>query len=106
MFKDNNRFGLKLCVNFFSELFNVPVVNAIWRVLAGERLEADDPRLARTIHVMDRLFADCGSACGFLGFGSKKALLLFENLGLLQVRKGINYVFNIADEQVRLLPLP
>ena len=34
-----------------STLFNVPIVNAIWRVLTGQRFEAGDPRLDRTIEV-------------------------------------------------------
>jgi len=66
-----HNFQITLYQHFHPELFNVPVVNAIWRVLAGERLEAEDPRLARTIHAMDRLFADSGSVYGFLGFGSR-----------------------------------
>lgn len=34
-----------------STLFNVPVVNAIWTVLTGERFESGDPKLDRTIQV-------------------------------------------------------
>ncbi len=43
------------------ELFNVPVVNAIWRILTGERIESGDVRIERTIHDMDDLFCDFGS---------------------------------------------
>ena len=50
---------------------------------------------------MDDLFADSGSACGFLGFMYVTALELFEAIGLLRLRKGMNFILEISDEQIR-----
>ena len=50
---------------------------------------------------MDELFADSGSACGYLGFISVMALELFESVGLLRMKKGMNFIFEIADEQIK-----
>ena len=83
------------------ELFNVPVVNAIWRILTGERIESGDVRMERTIHVMDDLFSDFGSVLGFLALLSVKVKILFEALGLLRIQKGVDYVFEIADDQIK-----
>ena len=82
------------------ELFNVPVVNAIWIILTGIRFEDGDKKLEKTIKVMDKLFADFGSILGFLAFVSVKAKLLFEALGLLSIQNGFNHVFEIAEEQI------
>jgi len=49
---------------------------------------------------MDELFADAGSVCGYLGFMNVMALELFEALGLLRLRKGLNFILEISDEQI------
>lgn len=50
---------------------------------------------------MDEVFADAGSACGYLGFMYVMALELFEAIGLLRVRKGMDFIFEISDEQIQ-----
>ena len=82
------------------ELFNIPIVNAIWRVLTGKRFQSGDVKLERTIHVMDNLFADAGSILGYLGFMSVKLKILFEALGLLRIQTGMDYIYEIAEVQI------
>jgi hypothetical protein len=82
------------------EVFNIPIVNSIWRVLTGKRFQSGDVKLERTIHVMDNVFADAGSILGYLGFMSVKAKIIFEALGLLRMKTGIDYIFEIAEEQI------
>ncbi len=50
------------------DLFNVPVLNGLWRILTGQRLDSKDPNLVQIIDIMDDLFADSGSTLGILGF--------------------------------------
>ena len=82
------------------DLFNIPVLNSIWRILTGERLEQDDPKLAETMLLIEKLIADSGSPIAFLGFSSTLLLSVLEGVGLLRIRKGIDSIFNIVDEQI------
>ena len=82
------------------DLFNVPVLNALWRILTGERFKAEDPKLTRTMLLIEKFIADCGSPLSFLGFSSIKLLWILETLGLLRIRKGVDAIFQIVDEQI------
>ena len=81
-------------------VFNIPVLNALWRILAGERFEAGNVKLKQTIDAMDQLFSDSGSVLGYLAFTSRKFTNLFEGLGLLQISKGLKFVFEVVDEEI------
>jgi hypothetical protein len=81
-------------------VFNIPVLNALWRILAGERFEEGNVKLKKTIDAMDQLFAESGSVLGFLAFSSRKFIPIFEGLGLIQITKAVNLVFGVADEEI------
>ncbi len=50
--------------------------------------------------LIEKFIADCGSPLSFLGFTSTKRLWILETLGLLRVRKGVDAIFQIVDEQI------
>lgn len=54
------------------DLFNVPVLNGIWRILSGQRLDVKDPHLVEIMDLMDEIFAESGSTLGILGFMSSR----------------------------------
>ncbi len=82
------------------DIFVIPVFNVIWRILTGERLDVDDPKLPKTMLLIDKLTTDGGSTLGFIGYSSTTILWILESLGLLHIRKGIDAIFNIVDEQL------
>ena len=54
------------------DLFNIPVLNGLWRILSGRRLDSKDPNLSQIIDLMDEMFAEFGSPFGILGFMSSR----------------------------------
>ena len=82
------------------DIFVIPVFNVIWRILTGERLDVEDPKLPKTLLLIDNLTSDGGSTLGFIGYSSTMILWILETLGLLHLRKGIDAIFKIVDEQL------
>ena len=48
--------------------FNISVVNALWTLITGKRLELDDPELTRLVHVIDELTITAGQPKAVDGF--------------------------------------
>jgi len=82
------------------DIFNVPILNGLWRILTGQRLDSNDPNLTEIMRIMDELFAQSGSALGMLAFINSKAFLLLERLGLLDMLNGIKKIFQIIDVEI------
>jgi hypothetical protein len=49
-----------------SSLFNIPVLNAFWRILAGQRIEPGNLKLKATISKVENVIANFGSTFAFL----------------------------------------
>ena len=82
------------------DLFNVPILNGLWRVLSGERLDSNDPNLVEIMRIMDELFAQLGSTLGMLAFINSRAFLMLERLGLLDILNRVKKIFQIIDEEI------
>jgi hypothetical protein len=82
------------------DIFNVPILNGLWRILTGQRLDSNDPNLAEIMRIMDELFAQLGSTLGMLAFINKQAFFLLERLGLLNMLNGFKKIFQIIDEEI------
>jgi len=82
------------------DLFNIPILNALLVILTGERLDSTDPKLTKTMLLIEKLIADSGSSLAFLGFSSSIVLKILEVSGLLTISSGIESIFKIVDEQI------
>ena len=82
------------------DLFNVPVLNALMRILLGQRFDGNDPKMSKTMLQIENLIADSGKTFAILGFNSVRILKFFEFLGLLRVVDGMNAIFELVDEQI------
>jgi len=82
------------------DIFNVPILNGLWRLLTGHRLDSKDPNLAKIITIMDEMFAQLGSTLGMLALINRQAFLLLERLGLLSMLNGFKNIFQIIDEEI------
>ncbi len=46
--------------------FNLPILNALWRITVGDRFEYTDPQLLDIIHRMGEFFKKLGNPAAFL----------------------------------------
>jgi hypothetical protein len=85
-----------------SSLFNIPVLNAFWRILAGQRIEPGNLNLTARISKVENVIANFGSTFAFLSCMSPTLLKVFETLGFISLTKNINSIFELIDQVIAI----
>ena len=82
------------------DLFNIPILNALLVILTGERMDSEDPKMTKTMSLIETFIADSGTSLAFLAYCSSTVLRVLETFGLLNITSGMSAIFRIVDEQI------
>ena len=85
------------------DLFNIPILNALMRIINGQLLDGTDPKMMAVMTKIEAFIADSGSSLAFLGFTFKNLLFLFEAFGMMRIIECMNSIFKVVDEQGPIL---
>ena len=88
------------CLDFYNK-FNLPILNALWKVTAGERFEYDDPRLVDIVARVIETVRILGNPNQFLLYAYPWIAEIFPSFARLDYAfKTISSVVNLADEKI------
>ena len=79
---------------------NSSVLNALWRILTGERIEPGNAKLMETISLVDQVITNLGSVLTLMSFISSKVLRTFEAIGLISLTKNMDQIFDVIDDVI------
>ena len=75
------------------DLFNIPILNALMRIITGQRLDGTDPKMMAVMTKIEAFIAD----------SFKNLLFLFEAFGMMRIIECMNSIFKVVDEQGLIL---
>ena len=88
------------CLDFYNK-FNLPILNALWKVTAGERFEYDDPRLVDIVARVIETVRILGNQNQFLLYAYPWIADIFPSFARLDYAfKTISSVVNLAEEKI------
>ncbi len=81
----------------FLDLFNVPALNALWRILVGETIDQTNTDLIQAISYIEHCLANLNSTLGFLAVFSKYFLFILEKFNILSLTKNWWKIYDVID---------
>ncbi len=80
--------------------FNLAVMNSLWTVVAGERLEYDDSKVNQLVELMDQMFRQLGDPMTGVIFFCKPLFRLLKNSNVKTIHTVVNQLIKFMEEMV------
>ncbi len=80
-----------------SDFFPISILNPLWTLIQGKRLDPDDPQMLKLIEAMDHLLIDFGKSAGQIGITSPTVMRIVEWLGLTRFHESFEIIFSHLD---------
>ena len=84
-----------------SKSFNIAAVNALWKVLTGERMSQEDPKVQKLISRIEKISKDQASPVAQLANFNTLLFELMEKIGLSDVRETVKDTYAIFEAAIQ-----
>ncbi len=81
-------------------LFNISVLNALWRILSGERLDYDDPKLNEILRMLTSLLRQQGEPFAIISLFYPFISKIFARLNVLMVFETTKSIFSFMTKSL------
>ena len=85
-----------------SRFFNISALASLWRIISGEQLQLEDPKLIKLLTYNQQMISDFADPLTTISLTSIPIYKFVESLGLLSVVENISNIFKYCDEFIEI----
>jgi hypothetical protein len=100
--KQTNKITLNNSYFRIRSTFNIYVLNALWAIVSGQKVEQDDPKMNNVVKMLYNFIIDTGKPVTNFGTQFKWLNGILEGLGFYNVTGAVKALVEFADETIHL----